>query len=443
MKQTPELATRMTEKLDYEEMLGCMRCGFCLPTCPTYIRSKDESASPRGRIAIMKGVVDGLIEPDEGVEKTLNECLGCLACEPACPAGVRYSVLLEDARAAITEHKRATGQMPVRERLVRKVVFDGLFLNKAKMETATGFLRFYQQSGVQTLTHKLRILDWFPDQLQKMETILPTVPPKTERRRRPERIPATGATTARVAFFSGCLMDTMFYETNANTIKLLQAAGCDIVIPKTQQCCGALHGHAGEQTGAVTLAKQNIAAFEAEDVDYIITNAGGCGAFLVGYDHLLKHDPEWAERAERFTAKIKDFASILIEVGFLDRVPLSLPEQLITYQDSCHLRNVQKGALAPRVLLQAIEGAVYIKQKHADHCCGSAGVYNLLQPVIANDILEMKMGHVNATAAQTIVTSNPGCHMQMQLGIQEHGTDSMRAVHLADLLVEAMDNHVN
>lgn len=438
MKRAPELAHRMTDKLDYEEMLGCMRCGFCLPTCPTYIRSKDESASPRGRIAIMKGVVDGLIEPDAGVEKTLNECLGCLACETACPAGVRYSVLLEDARAAITEHKRSTGQMDVRERLVRKVVFDGLFLKKTNMAKATGLLRFYQQSGVQTLTHKLKILDWFPDQLQKMEAILPTVPAKTERTRRPDRIFATGSKTARVAFFSGCLMDTMFYETNANTIKLLQAAGCDIVIPPAQQCCGALHGHAGEQSGAVILAKQNIAAFEAEDVDYIITNAGGCGAFLVGYDHLLKHEPDWAERANRFTAKIKDFASVLIETGFLERVSLNLPEQLITYQDSCHLRNVQQGALAPRLLLQAIHGAVYIEQPNADHCCGSAGVYNILQPEIANDILEMKMNHVNETSAQTLVTSNPGCHMQMQLGIREYGPPTMRAVHLADLLVEAL-----
>lgn len=438
MKQMPELANRMEDKLDYEEMLGCMRCGFCLPTCPTYIRSKDETASPRGRIAIMKGVVDGLIEPNDGVEKTLNECLGCLACEPACPAGVRYSVLLEDARAAITEHKRNTGQMGMRERLVRKVVFDGLFLQKSKMAKATGLLRFYQQSGVQALTHKLRVLDWFPDQLQKMEATLPKVPSKTALRKRPERLKAQGSTTARVAFFSGCLMDTMFYETNANTIKLLQVAGCEIVIPKSQQCCGALHGHAGEQVGAIRLAKQNIEAFEQEDVDYIITNAGGCGAFLMGYDHLLKQDPEWAERANQFTEKIRDFASILIDVQFLERATLRLPAQLITYQDSCHLRNVQKGSLAPRLLLQGIEGAEYIEQPHADHCCGSAGVYNLLQPSIANDILEMKMKHVNQTMAQTVVTSNPGCHMQMQLGINEHGTSSMRAVHLADLLVEAL-----
>lgn len=438
MRQREQLTTRMADKLDYEELLGCMRCGFCLPTCPTYIRSKDETASPRGRIAIIKGVVDGLIEPDDGVEKTVNECLGCLACEPACPAGVRYSVLLEDARAAITAHKRATGQMDTRERVIRKVVFDGLFMNKAHMETVTGFLRFYQQSGVQTLTRKLHILDWFPDQLQKMEAILPPVPPKATRKRRPKQLPATGQQTARVAFFNGCLMDTMFYETNANTMRLLQAAGCDIVIPNTQQCCGALHGHAGEQAGAVRLAKQNIEAFEALDVDYIITNAGGCGAFLLGYDHLLKHDPIWEARAERFKAKVKDFAHVLVEVDFLDRVTLTLPAQLVTYQDSCHLRNVQQGALAPRLLLQAIQGPTYVEQRHADHCCGSAGVYNVLQPTIANDILEMKMGHVRDTSAQSIVTSNPGCHLQMQLGIQEYGTDSMRAVHLADLLAEAL-----
>lgn len=438
MKPNTPLSARFESQLDYDELLGCMRCGFCLPTCPTYIRSKDETASPRGRIAIMKGVVDGLIEPDAGVEKTLNECLGCLACEPACPAGVRYSVLLEDARAAILSHKRETGQLSLRERAVRKIVFDGLFLHKSNMTKATGLLRFYQQSGLQTVTHSLRILDWLPNPLQKMEATLPRVPSRHARVTRPERFRPSGKVTAKVAFFSGCLMDTMFYETNAHTIQLLQAAGCDVVIPQAQQCCGALHGHAGEQAGAIQLAKQNIEAFEQLDVDYVVTNAGGCGAFLMGYDHLLRHDPLWAERAKRFSASIRDFAQVLIEVDFLTRVPLSLPPQRITYQDSCHLRNVQRGALAPRQLLQAIDGVTYVEQEKADHCCGSAGVYNLLQPEIATDILEMKMGHVNETSAQTLVTSNPGCHLQMQLGIHQYGTSSMRAVHLADLLVEAM-----
>lgn len=427
-----EFKNRMNE----DELLNCMRCGFCLPSCPTYITSGyKETHSPRGRIALMKAVVDGLIEPDEDFEKSLNQCLGCRACEPVCPSGVNYGHLLEEARDIINQNKKHT--LPVRT--VRKVVFDGLFPHPERMRTVTGLLGFYQRSGLQKVARATGVMKLFPESLATMERVLPRVPTMKEMKNRPEFVPSQGTTTKRVAFFTGCLMDTMFLETNNATMKLLQLAGCEIVIPKDQSCCGALHGHSGEKDGSKELAKQNIKAFEDLNVDYIITNAGGCGAFLVDYDHLLKDDPQWKERAVAFKNKIKDISQILYEIEFHKKVKLQLPYQVITYQDSCHLRNVMKTASAPRELLLAIDGVNFKEMKDADRCCGSAGIYNIVESEMSMQILDYKMEQTKATHATTVVTANPGCLLQMKLGIErENLSHKMRAVHIVDLLAEAV-----
>ncbi|KXY28430.1 glycolate oxidase [Bacillus cereus] len=427
------------ERLSEDELLNCMRCGFCLPTCPTYIQSGyKESHSPRGRIALMKAVVDGLIEPDEDVEDTLNVCLGCRACEPVCPSGVNYGHLLEEARDIINQNKKFS--MPVRA--VRKVVFEGLFPHQNRMRTLTGLIGFYQRSGLQTLTHKTGIMKLFPETLATMDLVLPKVPKMKAMKDRPEFSPAEVAKKKQVAFFTGCLMDTMFLETNNATMKLLQLAGCDIVIPKTQSCCGALHGHAGEKSGAKELAKRNIEAFEDLNIDYIITNAGGCGAYLVDYDYLLKDDPKWAERAKQFVSKIKDITAILVELDFHKRNDLRLTPQIITYQDSCHLRNVMRTSSEPRMLLEAIQGATYREMKDADRCCGSAGIYNIVHSELSMEFLDYKMDRVHETDAATIVTANPGCLLQMKLGIEREGlSHKMRGIHIVDLLLEAIETN--
>ncbi|HDR7784153.1 MULTISPECIES: (Fe-S)-binding protein [Bacillus] len=427
------------ERLSEDELLNCMRCGFCLPTCPTYIQSGyKESHSPRGRIALMKAVVDGLIEPDEDVENTLNVCLGCRACEPVCPSGVNYGHLLEETRDIINQNKKFS--MPVRA--VRKVVFEGLFPHQNRMRTLTGLIGFYQRSGLQTLTHKTGIMKLFPETLATMDLVLPKVPKMKAMKDRPAFLPAESTKKKQVAFFTGCLMDTMFLETNNATMKLLQLAGCDIVIPKTQSCCGALHGHAGEKSGAKELAKRNIKAFEDLNIDYIITNAGGCGAYLVDYDHLLKDDPQWAERAKQFVSKIKDITAILVELDFHKRNDLRLPSQIITYQDSCHLRNVMRTSSEPRMLLEAIQGATYCEMKDADRCCGSAGIYNIVHSELSMEFLDYKMDCVHETEAATIVTANPGCLLQMKLGIEREGlSHKMRGIHIVDLLLEAIETN--
>jgi glycolate oxidase iron-sulfur subunit len=436
LKERNSIQQQFKERMDEDQLLNCMRCGFCLPSCPTYIESGfKESHSPRGRIALMKAVVDGLIEPNEDVERTLELCLGCRACEPVCPSGVKYGHLLEEARDIINQNKKHS--LPVRA--VRKAVFQGLFPHQNRMRLATGLLGVYQRSGLQTVARKTGLLQLLPDNLATMEKVLPKAPTMKEMANRPTHLEADGILKKRVAFFSGCLMDTMFLETNNATMKLMQMAGCEVVIPQNQACCGALHGHSGEKEAGKELAKRNIIAFEELDIDYIITNAGGCGAYLIDYDHLLKDDQEWKARAKAFVEKLRDISTLLVELKFFE-YPLQLPAQVITYQDSCHLRNVMGVSSDPRFLLKAIKGAVFHEMQDSDRCCGSAGIYNIIESEMSMQILDHKMEKVKSSHATTIVTANPGCLLQMKLGIEREGlSDKMRAVHIADLLLEAAE----
>ncbi|WP_436262594.1 (Fe-S)-binding protein [Ornithinibacillus hominis] len=439
-KEKERIALEFKEKMDYDELLNCMRCGFCLPSCPTYIESgMDEAHSPRGRIAMMKAVVDGDIEPNDDVKRSLDLCLGCRACEPVCPSGVKYGHLLEQSRDIIYQNNKQS--LPVKA--VRSMVFHNLFPKQNRIINATSLLGFYQRSGLQKIARKSGIMNFFPDTLKSMEKVLPTVPKKKQLKSRPTHLLPLQNQKKKVAFFSGCLMDTIFMSTNDATMKLLRYAGCEIVIPNTQNCCGALHGHSGERNKAKELAKKNILAFEKAQVDYIITNAGGCGAFLVDYDYLLKDDPEWKERATEFSSKIKDITSVLLELDF-HKERLSLPDQIVTYQDSCHLKNGQKTFMEPRKLLQSIQGVTYVEMEDASRCCGSAGIYNIVESEMSMRILDSKMEQTKKTNAKTVVTANPGCLLQMNLGIEREGlTRSIRAVHIVDLLLEAYEtsNH--
>ncbi|UCZ54442.1 (Fe-S)-binding protein [Bacillus shivajii] len=421
------------ERMNYDELMNCMRCGFCLPACPTYGETEgNEAASPRGRIALMKAVVDGNMEPDEDFEKQLSLCLGCRACEPACPSGVKYGHLLEEARDILQEKKQHS--MPTS--ILRRVVFDHVFPHQNRMKTLTRLMWFYQKSGVQKLAQTTKLTKIAGKHLSMMERVLPDIPSPRKMRRRPKHVEAEGVPKKKVAFFSGCLMDTMFMETNDATLFLLKKANCEIAIPKGQNCCGALHAHSGEKDSAKEMAKKNILAFEMEGIDYIVSNAGGCGALLVEYDYLLKDEPEWTNRAKKFVSKVKDISEILYEVGMPD---MALAPQVVTYQDSCHLRNVMKTSEAPRKLLQSIEGVTYIEMKQSDRCCGSAGIYNLVEQEMSMQILDHKMAHAKATNATTIVTANPGCLLQMKLGIEREVLQGkVRAVHIVDLLAEAV-----
>ncbi|HIW33086.1 MAG TPA: (Fe-S)-binding protein [Candidatus Paenibacillus intestinavium] len=434
------LARTLLEKLDYDQLTNCMRCGFCLPACPTFKETGMEPASPRGRIALMKAAVDGLMVPDQQFEDQMNLCLGCRACEPACPADVKYGQLIEQTKEAIEQH--STHSLPIK--VMRKTLFRAVFPKRGALKLLGGSLALYEKSGLQKVVRKTGMMKLFPDHLAEMESILPTASNKGVVERLGTFYPAKGEAIAKVAMFRGCIMDVMFADTNVNTVELLAAAGFDVYIPESQVCCGALHAHSGEMNDAKELAAVNIDVFKALDVDYIVSNAGGCGALLVEYDHLLKEDQNYKESAAWFATRVIDVSTLVVEKG---RIPQfdqkqaanDSPTVKVTYQDSCHLRNVMKGASAPRTLMKGIANAEFIEMVDADSCCGSAGVYNVVQPEMAGSILEHKMEYAGKTSASYMLTSNPGCLLQMKLGIEKHKPEQpMKAMHIVDFLHERM-----
>nr|WP_256123902.1 (Fe-S)-binding protein [Paenibacillus chitinolyticus] len=493
-----------------------MRCGFCLPACPTFRETGIEAESPRGRIALMKAVADGIMAPDAAFEEQMNHCLGCRACEPACPADVKYGQLIEQARDAIEDH---TDSHRGWVKLARRTAFKAVFPKQNRMKLLGGALGFYQRSGLQKITRGSGIMKLFPDHMREMEQILPESSSRGVIERIGGRHAAVGAKIATVGLFRGCLMDVMFTETNVHTVELLTQAGFEVVIPDTQNCCGALHAHSGEADGARSLARGNIRAFREAGVDYIVSNAGGCGAILTEYDHLLHEDAQWKDDAAWFAARVKDVSDLLVNFGRVPKfaeqgwaiaegacaaagsngaagataaqatapagqaeasavvartasagggtsaapadigaelaaiddasahaqpsaVPAvasaAAPSVRITYQDSCHLRNVMRSSDAPRKLMRQVAGVEYVEMFEADRCCGSAGIYNLTQPEMANQILDHKMVHANATDARYLLTSNPGCLLQMKLGNERHGDGSMKVMHVVDFLHERL-----
>ncbi|WP_219839206.1 (Fe-S)-binding protein [Paenibacillus sp. R14(2021)] len=483
-----ELASSLKQSLDYDQLTNCMRCGFCLPACPTFRETGIEAESPRGRIALMKAVADGLMDPDAAFETQMNHCLGCRACEPACPADVKYGQLLEQARSSIEMHTK-THRWWVKT--LRKAAFDGMFPHQGRMRLLGGALQLYQRSGLRKLVRGAGLMRLFPAPMREMEAILPDAAYKGVVEQIGAFHPAKGDRIATVGLFRGCIMDVLFTETNKHTVELLNEAGFDVVIPDAQNCCGALHAHSGEQEGAKSLARRNISAFEAAGVDWIVSNAGGCGALLVEYDHLLHDDPQWSGGAAWFAKRAVDVSKLLVEHGLLQasvqtavpvgtqgaataRVgasdigstasspaggevlaadpgrrgscggsngatpPAAAVEMVrITYQDSCHLRNVMRSSDAPRTLMRSVANAEFIELAESDRCCGSAGIYNLTQPEMAGQILDHKMEQVKRTNAYYLLTSNPGCLLQMKLGIEKHGmSGDMQAVHLVDFLHE-------
>lgn len=429
IEHSNELAQALHAKLDYDQLTNCMRCGFCLPACPTFRETGVEPESPRGRIALMKAVVDGIMEPDASFRHQMDHCLGCRACEPVCPADVKYGQLIEQARDAIEDHPQH-GKFVA---FLRRIFFRGVFPHYRRVMKLGGLLGFYQRSGLQRVFRKLGLMKLFPGHLREIEQILPTGSGKGLVDALGTIYPAKGEKIATVGMFRGCIMDAMFSSTNIHTVELLSEAGFEVVIPEAQGCCGALHAHSGEQDQARELARRNIDAFRRAGVEYIVSNAGGCGALLVEYDHLLRDDPQYLQDAIWFAERVKDVSALLIERG---RVPKFIgKDETVTYQDSCHLRNVMKVSNAPRQLIEQVQGARFIEAKESDRCCGSAGIYNMTQPEMSGQILEHKMEHVNETQARYVLTSNPGCLLQMKLGVQRHPSEhTMEVLHVVDFL---------
>ncbi|MFD0681274.1 MULTISPECIES: (Fe-S)-binding protein [unclassified Paenibacillus] len=424
----------LRKELKYDKTDPCVQCGYCLPACPTYATMGKETHSPRGRINLVKMVGEGKITDLSVLEEPMDLCLGCRACETVCPTGVEYGSILEAARAAITRRKKYS--MPVRA--LRNTLFKKVFPSRKAMNLIGNAMWMYEKSGVQKLARKSGLMKKLPSHLGEFEAVTPSAVSPLERSSLPRFTPAKGTKKYTIAFFVGCVMDAMFRKINQLSVKLLSEAGCDVIVIENQTCCGALHAHTGELDESKVLARRNIAAFEKIEVDFIVNNAGGCGAMLVEYDHLLCDEPQWVERAKRFTDKSKDISQVLVLCGGLPIA--SHAPQRVTYQHSCHMTNVQKVTKEPVQLIRSIPNVEFIEMKEAEMCCGSAGIYNIVNFDASMEILDRKMEHVNDTRAATIITTNPGCLLQMKLGIErENKSGTLRALHLVEFLAEAAE----
>lgn len=405
--------------LNMDEILNCMHCGFCLPTCPTYEQTGLETQSPRGRIALMKAVAEQKLPVDDEFASNMYACLGCRACETACPAGVKYGQLLEDARELVEDVKRGDRRRSFR----RDLALKRLFMHPGRMRLAGNLLWAVQASGLQRLANRTGMVRILPKEMAEMQRAVDPVASPGQRKGRQAVIPARRSQprVPRVGVFTGCVMDVLFHQTNEATARILAHAGCEVVFLEGTACCGALHAHAGEKASAIDLAKQNIEAFEEAGVDFMVNNAGGCGAALKEYAVWLNDHPRWSERAKRFVDATRDVSELLAELPdfeFTKRLDLR-----VTYQDSCHLAHGQGVRTQPRDLLRRIPGVTYVELPRADSCCGSAGIYNITNFEMSMDILDTKMNHVRGTMADVVVTSNPGCLLQMKQGIIRAGLE--------------------
>jgi glycolate oxidase iron-sulfur subunit len=389
----------------------CVHCGFCLPVCPTYILWKEEMDSPRGRIYLMKMAAEGDATINGTWVSHFDACLGCMACMTACPSGVDYGKLIEATRVQI--ERRYT--RPATEKGFRRFLFS-TFTHPERLSLLARPLRFYQKTGLQKLVRRIGVPKLLPKRFQAMEALLPQVPAPE---RVPELIPAQGERRRRVGLLLGCVQRVFFPHVNAATARVLAAEGCEIVAPATQPCCGALFVHTGEEQQAVQLARRTIDLFEKASVDAVIINAAGCGSNVKEYGHLLRDDPEYAERAKAFSAKCRDIFEFLAELE--PRAPRhSLPVR-VAYHDACHLQHAQGIRSQPRAVLSGIPNLEILEIPEAAVCCGSAGIYNLVQPETAAELGDRKAAHTISVNPNMVVSGNPGCLLQLQSALARAG----------------------
>jgi glycolate oxidase iron-sulfur subunit len=408
--------------LDLAELYQCVHCGLCLNACPTYRALRIESESPRGRIHLVRAAAEGRIELNQGFAGHLNLCLMCRACETACPSGVKYGRIAEAARAAIGPPGSKLG------RAIANLAFTRLLPFPARLRAAARLLRLYQRSGAE------RMMRWIlPRRLSDMSAMLPAVP---RRFFAPdaEILAPIGVRRARVGMLGGCVMSVLFSAVDEATLRVLRKNGCEVVLPKNQLCCGALNIHNGETVAAKEMARRNIDAFLAFDLDAIVVNAAGCGAAMKEYGYLLRDDPAYAEKAERFAALVKDAGEFLFSLGIV--APTAAVGLSVTYQDPCHLAHGQKVRSQPRALLQAIPGIKLLEMNTPDRCCGSAGIYNITHSAMSQELLQEKMRSIAATGATAVVAPNPGCMLQLRYGASRYGPP-VEVFHLMDLLDRA------
>ena len=411
----------------WDLLAKCVHCGLCLNHCPTYRTLGMEMDSPRGRIYQLVQVHDGRQEIGESLALHIDRCLGCLACETACPSGVQYGRIVERARAQIENNY----QRPFPERTLRRFFFARVLRNLKLLEFMAKLVRFYQRSGMQAVLRKTGLLRLL--RVSDLDRLSPRMDSEFFFSEIGKTFPAVGERRGRVAFLAGCINNVAFSHLNRATVKVLTENGIEVHIPAGQGCCGALDAHAGFRDDARKLARKNIEVFLGGNYDAIITNAAGCGSLMKEYDDLLEADAEFSARAHEFVSKVRDVTEYLAQLGL--RPPKSKIAKSVIYQDPCHLLHAQKIKSQPRELLQAI-GCQLVEIPHADQCCGSAGVYNVIQNELSMKILAAKMDDVSSVQADMLATANVGCMIQLRAGIDERKMN-LPVKHVVELLDEA------
>lgn len=434
--ESPAGSAAPSLKQHYDKFLDCVHCGLCLPACPTYDELGVEMDSPRGRIHLMRAYADGRIEMTDNYVEHIYQCLDCRACETACPAGVHYGSLVEVARAEI-EHKKPKSWT---ERRLRDLVFKILLPSATRLSLAFLPLRLYQGLGLQMLSRTLGLTNLLPGRLRDMEAMMPRLPSRKLKGRLKPVMPAIGTRKYRVGLVTGCVMNEMFTHINVATANVLRRNGCEVVLPRTQTCCGALQMHSGERATAAELARKNIEAFGEAELDAVIINSAGCGAQLKEYGELFEHDSDYHDRAQAFSDKVRDIHEFLAEIPLNEN--LGAYPARVAYHDACHLAHGQNVREQPRSLLTRIPGVELVDLEESDWCCGSAGIYNITHPDMATRLLNRKIKHVKKAAPDLLVTGNPGCLLQIQTGLRREGNhvEILHPVELLDRAYQAAEN---
>lgn len=420
--------------LDYSVVQQCMHCGMCLPSCPTYLETGKERNSPRGRISLMRAVADGDLEVSRAFGEEMYYCLGCLACTTACPAGVDYAELFENARAEVEHHDVLFN--PER-RFWRWLTLGQLFGSQRKLRFVARLLWLYQASGLSGMVRRLGLLRLVPPNLRELEPMTPSIARHFSDRLIDEREKPGDAKQARfrVGLLTGCIQDLVFSEVNRDTVDVLLENGCEVVTPRSQGCCGSLHAHNGDLDLAGDRAREMLDLFDLSSLDAVITNAAGCGSHLKHFEKILRDDADYAKKAREWDSKARDISEWLVEIGF--REPRYSPNEKRTaaYHEACHLCHGQGITQQPNEILSSLPGIDLVDLKDATHCCGSAGVYNITQPDQASKLQREKVGNIRASKASIVATANPGCHLQIENGFEEG--EGISVMHPVSLLAAA------
>ena len=415
-------------------LADCVHCGFCLPACPTYALWQRETDSPRGRIHLMKVALEGKADITTDFARHFDTCLGCMACVTACPSGVQYDKLVEATRPQLERRiERTTG-----DRLFRQFIFS-IFPYPKRLRWVALKLWAYQKTGLQWLVRASGLLELLPARLRAMESMAPSIRLSDAFSSMPEVVPAVTPKRRRVAMLLGCVQRVFFSNVNRATARVLAAEGCEVVIPQGQGCCGALMFHTGLENEAIAMARQFIDAFETElsTVDTLVINAAGCGSTLKEYGYLLRNDPDYATRAKALADKCRDISEVLADLEpQATRHPLPLR---IAYHDACHLQHAQQISAEPRKLLASIPELEVCEIQESELCCGSAGIYNLVEPESARELGTRKAQHIATTGANVLVSSNPGCLLQMKASLEQEGR-TVQTMHLVELLDASIQN---